>query len=360
MSKWVIHGKSTELADLVTNDFPFGISDSERSIREFVQEWFSENGNFEIYTSGSTGKPKKILVQKDAMEQSARMTGVALGLKSGMMALLAMDPQYIAGKMMIARALTLGLDLIIVPPSRNPFETIDENIDIDFTALVPYQLGQVLEKGLEGQLNNLKILLVGGGSISEEFLQKIKALEVSTYHSYGMTETVSHVALKRINGPGKSDLFKTLDGISIEADERGCLIISGAFLTEPVITNDVVELVDKEHFRWLGRYDNVVNSGGIKIHPEIEEPKIGEVLDSLGLKNFRFFLGGIPDKILGERLTLFIEGSPSLNNEYLIARLKPTFDKYHAPKEVIWIDTFKETKTGKFKRREMIEENRIG
>ena len=204
------------------------------------------------------------------MKNSAQLTGKTFELKEGDSTLLCMPMKYVAGKMMVVRALALGLDLKVVEPSSSPLKGL--NKPIDFAAMVPLQL----EKSLN-QLDKVKTLIVGGGQVNPALVDKLRDISTQVYETYSMTETLTHVAIKPLNGPNKQDVFQALDGVQFEIDERDCLVIHAPMLNpNPVLTNDLVALIDETSFHWLGRYDNVINSGGIKIIPEKVEAKLTE------------------------------------------------------------------------------------
>jgi o-succinylbenzoate synthase len=305
-------------------------------VNQFISDWYSPNDEMSLQTSGSTGKPKSISVKKEWMKNSAQLTGKTFGLNEGNSALLCMPMKYVAGKMMVVRALELGLDLKVVEPSSSPLKDIDDQID--FAAMAPLQL-----ENSSNDLDKVKTLIVGGGQVSLQLIKKLQNISTQIYETYGMTETLTHVAIKPLNGPNKSDIFSALDGIHFEIDERDCLVIYAPMLnSESIITNDIVELVDKSSFRWLGRFDNIINSGGIKIIPEVIEEKLASVIIDR-----RFYIVGETDNKLGEKVVLLVEGNETeLSFQHL--------EKYERPKEIYFIPKFVETKSGKVNQQETI------
>jgi len=303
-----------------------------QDVNQFISEWMNGNDEMMLQTSGSTGTPKPITVKKDWMKNSARLTGRTFGLKEGDSALLCMPMKYVAGKMMVVRALELELDLKVVEPCSNPLKNINE--PINFAAMVPLQLENSLK-----DLAKVKKLIVGGGQVNSKLEEKLQSVSTHVYETYGMTETLTHVAIKPLNGPSKSDVFRALDDIDFELDGRGCLVINAPKMNpKPVITNDFIDLVDEKSFRWLGRYDNIINSGGIKIIPEVVEAKLSSIVP-----NRRFFIAGKSDKSLGEKVVLVVEGkSMDISCKSL--------DKFEQPKEIHFIPEFAETKSGKIHR----------
>ena len=303
-----------------------------QDVNQFISEWMNGNDEMMLQTSGSTGTPKPITVKKDWMKNSARLTGRTFGLKEGDSALLCMPMKYVAGKMMMVRSLKLGLELKVIEPSSNPMKGITEKID--FGAMVPLQLENTLN-----DLAKVKTLIVGGGQVNPKLVEKLQNVSTLVYETYGMTETLTHVAIKPLNGPSNVDVFRALDDIDFELDGRGCLVINAPKMNpKPVITNDFIDLVDEKSFRWLGRYDNIINSGGIKIIPEVVEAKLSSIVP-----NRRFFIAGKSDKSLGEKVVLVVEGkSMDISCKSL--------DKFEQPKEIHFIPEFVETKSGKIHR----------
>ena len=306
-------------------------------VNQFISDWYSPDDEMVLQTSGSTGKPKSISVKKEWMRNSAKLTGKTFGLKEGDNALLCMPMKFVAGKMIIVRALEIGLDLKVVEPSSSPLKGIDGQID--FVAMVPFQLENSLN-----DLDKVKTLIVGGGQVNPQLVEKLKTLSTQVYETYGMTETLTHVAIRSLNGPNKSDAFQALDGVHFEKDSRDCLVIHAPRLNpNPVITNDIIELESDNSFRLLGRIDNVINSGGIKIIPEVIEAKLSDVISDR-----RYIIAGIPDESLGEKVVLVVEG-----DEMDISFLK--LDKYEEPKEIFFLDNFIVTTSGKIHRNNTIK-----
>lgn len=320
----------------------------EIGLGDFLMDWISPEDTIRVRTSGSTGAPKDMVLQKQAMVNSALATGSYFGIMEGDSALLCLPGNYIAGKMMFIRAIVLGLELDHVAPTSSPLDYRDKQYD--FCAMVPLQLEKSLHK-----LGGMKTLLVGGAPLSDELRSKAQETKTRIFETYGMTETCTHVAARPINNLSEAYKkahvpFKTLPNITVTKDDRGCLIITAPdLLTPPVITNDVVDIVSETEFYWLGRFDNVINSGGIKLVPEQIEHKIANSIES------RFFIAGIPDKKLGQKLVLILEGENK--QEDLINKLKAinALEKFEIPKEIISIPKFKETAGGKILRTSTLE-----
>jgi len=314
----------------------------QQELGNFLLDWLDEKDYVVVKTSGSTGKPKKIKIKKQAMVNSAIATGDFFDLRPGSKVLHCLPSNFIAGKMMIVRAIVLGLELDMVEPSAFPL--IDYEKDYTFSAFTPMQL-----KNFAKYLKSIKTVIVGGGRVSNAIVDLIKDKKPNVYETYGMTETVSHIAVKKLNNFSNSEedkLFTTLPGIKVSQDERGCLVIDAPNLSDTkIVTNDIVNIASTSSFEWLGRYDNVVNSGGIKLFPEQIESKLQDKIDG------EFFITSKQDDTLGEKLILVIEGDEIDINNSIFEGL----DKYEKPKEIIFINKFKETASGKIHRRMTLE-----
>ena len=311
--------------------------EQETAVGKFIQKWLGENEGIRIKTSGSTGKPKKSTFLKQNMANSAKATGAYFKTGPGATALLCLPAGYIAGKMMLVRAMVLGWDLHVVMPDKKPLAQYDNFYD--FVAMVPYQVFYSL-----AGLKKVKKLIVGGGPVSKELETKLQSVPTEVFATYGMTETLSHIAVRRLNGPARTEVFSALPGVSFSLGPRGCLIIDAPEIAEDIIaTNDLVELVSPSSFLWLGRYDYVINSGGIKINPEKTEEKLASFID------FPFIIAPEKDEVLGERVILILESKEGVeipNYSEAFATLSP----YERPKKIYTISRFPYTETGKIKR----------
>lgn len=304
----------------------------EKSVGHFLLDWFDDSPTIEMLTSGTTGKPKLITVAKQAMVNSAFATGDFFDLSPGNKALHCLPAKYVAGKMMFVRGFILGLDMDFVAPSSHPLANNDSKYD--FAAMVPLQAQNSLD-----QLGNVKKMIIGGVKINRTLESALKKLPVQAYETYGMTETITHIAAKKIG----EKAFTVLPNVTISYDDKNCLVIHAPRISEEVIvTNDLVELVNENQFVFLGRIDNVVNSGGIKLIPEIIEEKLS------GRISARFFVFGKPDETLGEKLVLVVEGEKQAFDELVYEAL----DKYEKPKEILFAPKFIETGSGKIMRKE--------
>jgi len=314
----------------------------QRELGLFLLDWLDKHDYIIVKTSGSTGKPKRLKIKKQAMVNSAIMTGDFFKLEPGDKVLNCLPSNFIAGKMMIVRALVLGLDLDMVEPRALPL--IDYQKKYDFCAFTPMQL-----KNFARYLNSIKTVIVGGGRVSKTIIDLIKDKKPQVYETYGMTETVSHIAVKKLNhldGTDTDNHFKTLPDISISTDDRNCLVIEAPNLfDDEIVTNDIVNLHSNSSFEWLGRYDNVINSGGIKLYPEEIEFKLRSSIKQ------QFFITSIPDDTLGERLVLILEDKQNT----IDSKIFDVLEKHEKPKEIFTISKFIETGSGKIHRKKNLK-----
>lgn len=307
----------------------------ERPVGMFILDWFDQNDYIEMTTSGTTGAPKKIKIEKQAMVNSALSTGNFFGLEPGNRVLHCLPAQYVAGKMMLVRGFILGLDIDFVEPTSTPLERNDQTYD--FGAMVPLQVQHSLDK-----LPKIKKLIIGGAKVSSSLAQELLEIPTEIYETYGMTETITHIAAKKVG----EEAFKTLPNVTVSEDERHCLVITAPnILQEPITTNDAVNVLNENEFIWLGRIDNVINSGGVKLFPEQIEEKLSHKIDR------RFFIASQESPELGEKLVLAVEGDPYIIDEHAFGDL----GKYERPKVVLFIPKFLETPTGKVLRKESLE-----
>ncbi len=317
---------------------------------DFCKAWQNGQTEFVRHTSGSTGEPKPIKLTRSQMQASAAMTQQALGLNTDYVSFICLNINYIAGTMMLVRALEAEMTMYVVEPSSNPFADCPVNIQVDFAAFVPLQIQTMIESGLENRLNEMAVIIVGGAAISKTLNTKIQNLQVPVYSTYGMTETVSHVALRLLNGPNNSDYYSLLDGISASTDERNCLKIHGQVSNNQwVQTNDVIEWQSEKVFKIIGRADNIINSGGIKIQLE----KIETAIEKVWNRAERYYCWWQPDERLGQALVLVIE-SQQLNFD-LPTGLETHLTKYEIPKNIYTTPTFTETATSKIDKKKTFE-----
>jgi O-succinylbenzoic acid--CoA ligase len=315
------------------------------SIEEFLEEWNNPSPYIKVKTSGSTGAPKPMLVEKQRMLNSARITCDFLGLRPGDTALLCMSLDYIAGKMMVVRSLERGLKLTTVEPSGHPLSTSNlppSTFHIPhFTAMVPLQVYNTLQVPEERErLKKIKHLIIGGGAIDDSLAAELKDFPNNIWSTYGMTETLSHIALRRLNGPEASEWYTPFPSVHLSISDEGCLIIDAPEVCpEPLITNDIAELSTRQ-FRILGRKDNVICSGGLKIQAEELERQLRPHMSA------PFVISKRADEKFGEVVVLITEGSPS-DARIICERILP---KYHQPKAYLHLDQIPLTETGKIAR----------
>lgn len=318
-------------------------SEFEKKVKNFLKEWFSEGETVNVQTSGSTGVPKVFGIEKKKMINSAIMTCNFLGLKEGDSALLCLPVEYISGKMMIVRSMERKLRLIVNEPSLRPVENLDQ--EVDFCAMTPLQVENSLDK-----LHLIKNLIIGGAAVSESLKNKILQMNLDSsnriFETYGMSETLSHIGLKKLM-PEPEDYFTVFENVSISLDERGCLAIFAPNVNaELLITNDLVEIKNDKQFKFLGRIDNVINSGGAKIFPEELEKLVKKEIT-----NEAIFVG-LPDERLGQKLILIIEGNQSDEVVQKIS-IVPFEKNFHKPKEIIFVDKIPRTPNGKVNRMQL-------
>ena len=351
MEKFLLNNKSIEYSQLINNRLKLDIfSDYEKKILKIVKNWLSDEDVFTFQTSGSTGTPKEISFSREIIKQSAMRTILKFGLKSSDSILLCLNIEFVAGFMMVIRALEGNLNLIAQEPSSNPLNQIDLKQKIDFAAMTANQVENGLINSFD-KIHQLKKLLIGGSALHPDLESQLQNVPSEVSHSYAMTETLTHVALRKVNGKEKSETYHALEGVSFSQDERNCLILHDKFLKiDGLVTNDIVELIDNTSFRWVGRYDNVINSGGIKIQVEEVEKEIRGIFRDLKMDP-PFCLLSIPDSKLTNKMVLLIETNKnSLDKSAIEHILKINLPKYHAPKAIIQVPEIKHTKSGKIDR----------
>ena len=351
------------------------------SLEEFLDEWNSDSPYVEVKTSGSTGEPKRMLVEKQRMRASARITCDFLGLKAGDRALLCMSLDYIAGKMMVVRAIERNLRLIVVEPSGHPLvKQICREWDMrsfrpllasphlgeELAAMVPMQVYNSLQVPEERErLKQINHLIIGGGAIDEAMAEELKTFPNHVWSTYGMTETLSHIALRRLSGPEASEWYTPFPSVSVSLNEEGCLVIDAPEVCkERLVTNDIAELATQRGqslmcsansahegqspcvanvpFRILGRKDNVICSGGIKIQAEEVERMLKAHL------RVPYLISKRPDKKFGEAVVLLTEGDV----EEARTVCEAVLPKYQRPKAYVHVSEIPMTETKKPARRQ--------
>ena len=385
----LLNGREFTYADI--RDYPARldapVNGYEAKVLDFVRQWLTGTQEFHLTTSGSTGTPTPITLRRRQLEASARRTGDYFDLGPGDRALVCLNCEYIGGLMMLVRGLERNLHLTIVEPQADPLALVEQfaaNVSpqqnnnqhptsntqapktpsppaptFDFAAVVPLQLRAMLAAGRAAALNQMRAILVGGAPVDAALQTLVnEQLTAPVYLTYGMTETVSHVALRHLNGPEASDDYRVLPGIAAGTDARGCLTLRGDVTDDQLITtNDLVQLAADGHsFAWLGRADFVINSGGVKVPAEKVELVLDVALAEIGVAR-RCFVAGMPDERLGEQVTAIIEGKPLTDkeeaqlNELLAARLKP----YERPRQLRYVPEFVLTASGKLSRAATLE-----
>lgn len=336
------------------------------TVNDFLQEWNSPSETLLVHTSGSTGKPKPMWVEKQRMLNSAHITCDFLGLLPGDSALLCMSLDYIAGKMMVVRSIERKLRLFSVKPSGHPLS--DESLakmvemDFDFVAMVPMQVYNTLQVPQERErLSRIKHLIIGGGAIDDALAEELRSLPGAVWSTYGMTETLSHIALRRLNGEEASEWYQPFDSVGVSLNSDGCLVIDAPLVcSEPLVTNDIAEIKQQETsshssdassslktssphvlFRIKGRKDNVICSGGIKIQIEEVENLLRQHLDA------PFLLAKKKDEKFGEIAVLVTESGDLEGVEAICRQVLP---KYWVPRQYLHFDQLPMTETGKPKR----------
>jgi O-succinylbenzoic acid--CoA ligase len=344
----LLNNKPVALASVLQGNIDT-TSDFEKATLDFIYRWLNNQQAFVLQTSGSTGTPKKIEVQRTQLVASATATLKALELKANDHALICLSTQYIAGIMMLVRCLEGNLKITAVEPTGNPLAAIPSQEQFDFAALVPYQAETICTDMHVSALKRIKKIIIGGAPVSAKLMETLREAEGSIYQTYGMTETLSHIALQKISTADPDVAFKALPGVKLSLDERNCLVIETNYLPEAIFTNDIVEMLDVNSFVWLGRADNVINSGGIKLYPEKIEKTVALVFTSLAM-NKLFFISGLPDAKLGTQVGLIIESKDKIDETALLQELRKQLPKHEVPKTIKYVAAFEMTPTGKINR----------
>lgn len=313
-------------------------------IINFLVEWFNEDDTVLVHTSGSTGEPKPMYLRKEYMINSAKLTCSFFGLNENSTALLCMPVRYIAGKMMLVRAIVSKFSLAVVVPSSRPLQFI--SIPFNFIAVVPLQLYTSLDNEIDAQrFDACDTVLVGGGSISSELQQKVKPLSCKVYSSYGMTETVSHIALRKLNGEDCSEYYRTLPNVKLSISDDETLLIDAPLVASSLLkTNDLVEFNSDGEFKVLGRIDNIINSGGVKLQIEKIEEKLQNLFD------FPSVITSIEDARLGNVVTLLFASPNNYKPENLREQMREVLSTYELAKYIFNVDKIPLTETKKVDR----------
>lgn len=312
------------------------IWNADEAAQKFIEQWFNGYPYIDAHTSGSTGKPKIISLLKSDMQLSAQATCQKFSVGKQSKMVMPLSANYIAGKMMIVRAIVSEAELWIEEPSNNPI--IQDYGTIDLIPIVPSQINSLLTSKYK---HNIRNIIIGGGAIPPTTEHKCLNANLNAYATYGMTETCSHVAIRKIG----SSQYEAMPGVYFSNDDRNCLIINAPkYSYKNIVTNDIVKLVDSTHFEWIGRWDNVINTGGIKVFPEHIERQISDIISE------PFYIIGTPDEKWGECVTLYIE-NPGANIQDLKNNIDSRLcDKYERPTKIVAVAEFKRTYSGKIKR----------
>lgn len=310
-------------------------------ILPFLKAYLNKERTVTVSTSGSTGKPKDILLEKEKMIASARATLDYFGLQPDQTILLSLPTKFIAGKMIWVRAIEGELNVLVAHPTSNPIK--DLNTKVDFAAMTPHQVSTCLAENPE-KFDLIDQLIIGGGAVNKALQEQLQRLKTKCYATYGMTETITHVAVQKLNGIGPNGNFKAIGDTTFKTGKENNLIISVPHLSmEEIVTNDIVELINSTNFKWLGRLDFVINSGGVKLFPEQIEKKLESSID------IPFFVWKETDEILGEKVILIVEGRLTTPQSW------KALDKIEVPKKTYSLDEFEYTANGKLDRKGTVQ-----
>jgi len=351
LTSFILNDSKIDLHQLLNDELELhSYSDFEHHTLTIIKNWFSDQKYFSLKTSGSTGNPKTLHFTREQLTKSAKRTLKTFNLKVGDKVLACLNPKYVAGMMMLIRALEGNLSLIILSPSSNPLVDFTSNQNMDFASFSPNQIDHILRESPD-KLALIKTILIGGAGLHTELEKMLISINSEIYHSYAMTETLTHTALRKISGDEKTDIYHALEGVTFEIDKRSCLIIHDELLgVKRLITNDNVELINDRSFILKGRYDNVINTGGIKIQIEEVEQNIRSVFMDMKIEN-PFCLIAQPDLSLTNMMVMLMENNPKqIGNHILINKIKEKLPKYHAPKKIILVPKIYLTATGKIDR----------
>lgn len=323
------------------------VSEKEKqAVENFLNLWSNNDSSIKIHTSGSTGKPKEIEISKAAMIESAKATGAFFNFKSSQRSLLALNASYVAGMMQIVRAIVFDMELVVVPVGSNPLQYSSLG-KLDFAAFVPLQVAAILEDNQTKMVyEKIRNVIIGGAPINESLNQSIGVLSNHSFATFGMTETISHIALRAIENDNK--IYKALPGVHFFIKGDGCLQIKVPRISKnDISTTDRVNLISDNAFEWLGRSDFVINSGGVKIQPELVENKLSSLI-----KN-SYYISSVPDNKLGSSVVLYIESEDFKKGELnrLIKNMQLILGPYEVPKRVLFEPNFSRTLSGKIIRK---------
>ena len=355
-------GGRFHLTEILSDDFinsPEAIRNPYRQqIHRFLKWWFHSTNHLVMTTSGSTGKPKELRFKRDQIEAAARSSMQLLGPEPSSKCLLAIDPTFAGGAMLMVRSLLAESDIVCIPPVADPFSLDDESIyaGLDYVALVPYQVRSILQNETsKRRMAAVRTVLIGGAPLPESLHQELAELPNGIFSTFGMTETLSHVALWKIGQLPQG--YKPVPGVNLSADESGCLVIRSNWLGE-IRTQDRVQWVTDTDgamaFRWIGRADRIINSGGHLINPDMTEAVLEEFMKGEPTVT-AYFATGEPDERLDEQLIIVVEtmddGSGDLMSR-LVTFIQSKLTKWDRPRRIIFTDNILRTRSGKVDRRE--------
>ncbi|NMM48113.1 AMP-binding protein [Marinigracilibium pacificum] len=344
-NSFVLNGREIKFVEVLNSSKAIKlITDFEKETVDVIKSFLSEDEKIIQQTSGSTGIPKKIEITREQLIASANMTGEFLGYNnSNLESLLCIPASFIGGKMVLIRALVFDLPIIAQEPSANPFKSIGK---LEITSITPYQLQNIIENNSTTCINKNSIILVGGGPVNSELHKKIENLPGKIYHTYAMTETVSNIALRKLNNPGSKDYFEVLEGIEINTSNEQLQVKGKVTSDKWLNTNDVVELINDKSFRWIGRSDNVINSGGIKVNLDELKAKIEAELKHLEIST-EVALLKTEDEKFTEGFILVVEENQGNKIRKTIEGIKEKLFNKVKPKKIISIPNLPKTPTDK-------------
>lgn len=322
---------------------------------KILVDWRQGKKEVTLFTSGTVGEPKLINLPRESIEESCRVTGKAFGLKEGDTFFNCLSTNHIAGVMMVLRAAVLNCNLILEAPSSDPLEYDYSNMKIDFASFVPMQLANITRYDYKVNFfNNSKAIIIGGAPVSENLEALTEKFNAPVFHTYGMTETCGHIAIRRMNGQKKETFFTTIDRLEINKNDKGCLMLRGKITKDEwLITNDAVYIISDRSFVWIGRVDEAINSGGLKLFPVEIEHKIEKLISEkvISIKS-EYFISSLPDVDLGEKVILVLEDEP-FETTQLLKILKEHLPQFSNPKEIHFFQKFLRTELGKLRKKEM-------
>jgi O-succinylbenzoic acid--CoA ligase len=320
----------------------------EKELLTFIIDWFSPSPFIKTQTSGSTGKPKEVLLLKKHMMASAEATISFFKLKKKDKILLCLPIRFIAGKMMVVRAIVGTLDLHFSESSSKPLISKEQ---FKFTAMVPFQVYNLLKENMNA-LENIEMLIIGGAFISGPLFEQLQQIRTQVWQTYGMTETMTHIAVRKLNGEITQNTYRPLPGVSIKLDQRGCLVVNAKHIgVNELVTNDLANVEKNGSFQILGRVDDVIVSGGLKFNPVEIENRLSGIISN------NFFIGSLDDHELGQKLVLFIEKGEQIERQIfdIWKQLEERLERLEMPKEIIFINSFSKTESGKTERNRTIK-----